>query len=225
MALINSPQILATAFQMRQSIDARNRDQFEILKLQMKNDLGQYQLKEQQSKQKDLQSAYDTQQEAYADLQEKATIWNRTQNILRNPQEYGNPNDKYFALDAAGVNHQTITAIAEQARNKQLYERTIKKAPYTQGALGAAQLQAAPDVQTRILNQSLTQRDQQGNTIATPEVQQNIASKGVTAQAAQTTANANLLQQQTGAANSMMAQLDFIEKTFPEGIHRVSHPL
>ena len=54
MALINSPQILATAFQMRQSIDARNRDQFEILKLQMQNDFGQYQLKEQQSQQKDF---------------------------------------------------------------------------------------------------------------------------------------------------------------------------
>ena len=106
MALIDSPQILATAYQLKQAKASNNRDQFEILKLQMKNDLGQYQLKEQQSKQKDLQSAYDTQQEAYADLQEQATIWNRTQNILRNPQEYGNPNDKYFALDAAGVTHQ-----------------------------------------------------------------------------------------------------------------------
>ena len=135
MALIDSPQILATAYQLKQAKASNNRDQFEILKLQMKNDLGQYQLKEQQSKQKDLQSAYDTQQEAYADLQEQATIWNRTQNILRNPQEYSNPNDKYFALDAAGVTHQTITAIAEQARNKQLYERTIKKAPYTAGCI------------------------------------------------------------------------------------------
>ena len=182
----------------------------------MKNDLGQYQLKEQQSKQKDLQSAYDTQQEAYADLQEQATIWNRTQNILRNPQEYSNPNDKYFALGAAGVHQDIIAKIAGQTRNKQLYERTIEKAPYTAGALGVAELGGSPGFQERTLNQSLTQRDQQDNTIATPEVLRNIESTGDIAQAAQTTANANLLQQQTGAANSVIGQFETIMSTFPD---------
>ena len=163
-----------------------------------------------------MQTAYDTQQEAYADLQEQATVYNRTMNILSNPQEYSNPNDKYFALGAAGVHQDIIAKIAEQTRQKQLYEETIKKAPYTQVALGVSKLGGSPGFQERTLNQSLTQRDQQGNTIATPEVLRNIESTGDIAQAAQTTADANLLQQQTGAANSMMAQLDFIEKTFPE---------
>ena len=119
MALIDSPQILATAYQLKQAKASGNRDQFEILKLQMQNDFGQYQLKEQQSQQKTLQTAYDTQQEAYADLQDKATVYNRTMNILSNPQEYSNPNDKYFALGAAGVTHQDHNCENSRANPKQ----------------------------------------------------------------------------------------------------------
>lgn len=205
MALIDNQQIMTTLLQMNDAKRIGDRDLHSIYKQQFRNNLLQYQLDQSTSALKETQSAYEKQQQSYKELQEKIDVHNRTMEIFGSQKGFYDAHP-YAALGQLGVDPDVV----EIARDRSLYQNLTKQYPHLAAPLGVAQLGGADAVQeASYFNQGFNQG------AINPLVQQNYQVPAIEAQAAQTTANANMLQQQTAAANSPMAMLDRIYEIYP----------